>query len=127
VLLGDGELNEGSVWEAIMFAGHHKLNNLIALVDSNKIQALGCTRDVIDLEPLADKWRNFGWHVQESDGHSFEQIFSSLDSLSSEKPNVIILHTVKGKGVSFMEGQLLWHYRSPDENEYDAAIKELAK
>jgi transketolase len=73
VLMGDGELNEGSVWEAIMFAGHHKLSNLVALVDSNKIQALGCTRDVIDMEPLAEKWKNFGWHVQEIDGHNLNR------------------------------------------------------
>ncbi|MEW6409356.1 MAG: transketolase [Nitrospirota bacterium] len=126
VLLSDGELNEGSVWEAIMFAGHHRLNNLIALVDYNKMQALGCTRDIIDLEPLNEKWRSFGWHVQEIDGHDFKQIFDVLNSLSPEKPNVIILHTVKGKGVSFMENQLLWHYRAPDDGEYKLALKELS-
>lgn len=127
VLLSDGELNEGSVWEAIMFAGHHKLNNLAAFVDYNKIQALGCVRDIIDLEPLGEKWRSFGWCVQEIDGHNFEQIFNSLNSLSSEKPNVIILNTVKGKGVSFMENQLLWHYRAPNDEEYELALKELSQ
>ncbi len=127
VLMGDGELNEGSVWEAVMFAGHHRLSSLVALVDSNKIQALGCTRDVLDLEPLAEKWKAFGWHVQEVDGHNFSQIFGALDSLSREKPNVIILHTIKGKGVSFMEGELLWHYRAPDDREYELALKELSK
>jgi len=125
VLLGDGELNEGSVWEAVMFAGHHKLNNLTAIVDHNKIQALGCTRDIIDLEPLGEKWECFGWNVHEIDGHNFEQIFDALNSLSPEQPNVIILHTVKGKGVSFMEDNLLWHYRAPDEKEYTLALKEL--
>lgn len=125
VLLSDGELNEGSVWEAIMFAGHHKLNNLVAFVDYNKIQALGCTKDIIDLEPLGEKWKCFGWNVQEVDGHSFEQIFDAVSQLSHEKPNIIILHTLKGKGVSFMENQLLWHYRAPDENEYALALKEI--
>lgn len=125
VLLSDGELNEGSVWEAIMFGGHHKFNNLVACVDYNKIQALGCTRDIIDLEPLSEKWKSFGWAVQEVDGHNFEQIFKALNSLSSKNPNVIILHTVKGKGVSFMENQLLWHYRAPDKKEYNLALREL--
>jgi len=124
-LLSDGELNEGSVWEAIMFAGHHKLNNLVALVDCNKIQALGYTKDIIDLEPLEEKWKSFGWHVQAIDGHDFLQILNSLEQLSSELPNVIILHTVKGKGVSFMENQLLWHYRAPDDEEYQLALEEL--
>jgi transketolase len=127
VILGCGELNEGSVWEAIMFAGQHRLNNLVALVDYNKIQAMGHTRDIIDLEPLGEKWKSFGWDVQEIDGHNFEQIFKSLNSLSSEKPNVIILHTIKGKGVSFMEDRLLWHYRTPDDKEYKLALRELSQ
>lgn len=125
VLLSDGEMNEGSVWEAVMFAGHHGLDNLVALVDFNKMQALGCTRDIIHLEPLGEKWKSFGWNAQEIDGHNFEQIFNALNSLSSEKPNVIILHTIKGKGVSFMENDLLWHYRAPDDNEYKLASGEL--
>ncbi|NOY39806.1 MAG: transketolase [Nitrospirae bacterium] len=125
VLLSDGELDEGSVWEAVMFAGHHKLANLTALVDYNRMQALGDTGDILGLEPLGEKWRAFGWHVQEIDGHDFRQIFDALSSLSTEKPNVLILHTVKGKGVSFMENQVLWHYRSPDEEEYEEALKEL--
>ena len=127
ILLGDGELNEGSVWEAIMFAGHHKLNNLLAFVDHNKIQALGNTCDVLDLGNLSSKWSSFGWNVKEIDGHSFEQIFHALNTLSDDKPNVIILHTIKGKGVSFMENQLLWHYRVPDDNEYQNALKELTQ
>ena len=95
VLLGDGELNEGSVWEAVMFAGHHKLCNIVAMIDYNRMQALGHTKDIIELDPLGEKWRAFGWHVQEIDGHDFRQIFNSMDSLSSKKPNVIILNTVK--------------------------------
>ena len=126
VLLSDGELNEGSVWESIMFAGHHKLNNLIAFVDCNKIQALGFTKDIINLDNLGEKWKSFGWSVLEVDGHSIVQILNALELLSSEKPNVVILHTVKGKGVSFMENQLLWHYRAPDDKEYELALKELS-
>ena len=126
VLLSDGELNEGSVWEAIMFSGHHKLNNLIAFVDYNKIQALGFTKNIIDLNPLTEKWNSFGWYVQEIDGHNFDQIFKALNSLSSELPNVIILHTIKGKGISFMENKLLWHYRAPNDKEYKLALTELS-
>lgn len=127
VLLSDGELNEGSVWEAVMFAGHHKLANLIALVDANGMQALGHTRDIIDLTPISNKWEAFGWITQEVDGHCFDQINGALSALSGEKPNAIILKTVKGKGVSFMEDNLLWHYRSPDEQEYGLALKELSE
>jgi transketolase len=126
VLLGDGELNEGSTWEAVMFAGHHKLSKLVALVDYNKIQALGHTKDIIDLDPMADKWAAFGWHTQTIDGHDFGQIFDALASLNVQGPNVVILNTVKGKGVSFMEHQLLWHYRAPDSEEYHRAIGELS-
>ncbi len=127
VLLSDGELNEGSVWEAVMFAAHHKLTNLIALVDANGMQALGHTRDIIDLEPISEKWKAFGWHPQEVDGHDVDQISASLSALSAEHPNVIILKTVKGRGVSFMEDNLLWHYRAPDEREYELALKELSE
>jgi transketolase len=127
VLLSDGELNEGSTWEAVMFAGHHKLNNLIAMIDCNKIQALGQTKDIIDLNPLKDKWEDFGWHAQEVDGHDFNQIFKALNSLNPSKSNVIILDTLKGKGVSFMENNLLWHYRAPDDEEYARAKEEMQK
>lgn len=127
-LLSDGETNEGSVWEAAMFASHHKLDNLIAIVDYNKIQALGRTREVVSLEPLADKWCAFGWEMEEIDGHSFEQIISTLESVPFQqgKPSVIIAHTIKGKGVSFMENELLWHYRCPDDAEYMRALQELS-
>ncbi len=125
VMLGDGELNEGSVWEAVMFAAHHRLSNLIALVDCNRIQALGSTKDILDLDPLAEKWRSFGWDAVEIDGHAFDQIFRALGRGDSGRPRVVILHTVKGKGVSFMENEILWHYRPPDENEYKLAMKEL--
>lgn len=127
VLMSDGELNEGSVWEAVLFSSHHNLNNLIALVDYNKMQALGFTKDILELEPLGEKWRSFGWHAQEADGHDFDQILRAFDSISPDRPNVIILHTIKGKGVSFMENKLLWHYRAPDDHEFLMAMKELSK
>lgn len=123
VLMSDGETNEGSVWESAMFAGQHKLSNLVAMVDYNKMQALGCTKDIIDLEPFTDKWRAFGWHAQSVDGHDFPAIFGSLDSLSTDKPNVIILNTIKGKGVCYMEERLEWHYRCPGTLESDLARK----
>ena len=127
-LLSDGELNEGSIWEAAMLASHHKLDNLIAIVDYNKIQALGKTQEVVNLEPLAVKWYSFGWEVEEIDGHNFRQIISTLEKTPFQqwKPSVIIAHTVKGKGVSFMENELLWHYRCPDELEYQRALQELS-
>lgn len=127
VILSDGELNEGSTWEAVMFAGHHKLNNLVAFVDHNKMQALGHTQDIIDLAPIGKKWAQFGWRAQEIDGHDFGQIFKAYRSLAKDKPNVVILNTVKGKGVSFMENQLLWHYRTPNPDEYERSLKELVE
>ena len=128
VLMGDGEINEGSVWEAAMFASHHKLSNLIAMVDYNKIQALGDTAQVLDLEPLADKWRAFGWAVREVKGHDLSDILGCLKAIPFEKgrPSMMILHTTKGRGVSFMENNLLWHYRCPDKEEYAEAVKELS-
>lgn len=126
-LLSDGECNEGSVWEAAMFAAQHKLDNLICIIDYNKIQALGYTKDVCGLEPFADKWNSFRWTVREVDGHNVEALVETLESLPFElgKPNCVIAHTIKGKGVSFMEDQLLWHYRSPQGEEYQKAMKEL--
>ncbi len=128
VLLSDGELNEGSVWEAVMFASHHSLDNLVAIVDYNKMQALGYTKDIINLEPLSQRWSSFGWGVREIDGHDYGQILRACESVpfSKGKPTVIIAHTVKGKGVSFMEDKLLWHYRAPNDEEYEAALKELS-
>lgn len=129
ILLGDGELNEGSVWEAVMFASHHHLDNLIVIVDYNKMQALGFTSDVISLEPLGKKWEAFGWMVREIDGHNLQQMDDTLKEapFAKGKPSVVIANTIKGKGVSFMENDLLWHYRAPDRNEYERALKELEK
>lgn len=126
-LLSDGECDEGSTWEPILFAPQHRLDNLIAIVDYNKIQSLGTVKEVMDLEPLADKWRAFGWAVSEVDGHDLAEIEMALCQIPFEpnKPSCLIAHTVKGKGVSFMENKLLWHYRTPQGEEYAAAMAEL--
>jgi transketolase len=127
VMLSDGELDEGSNWEAILFAPHHKLDNLIAIVDYNKIQSLGSVKEVLDLHPLAEKFRAFNWAVKEIDGHNHEEIRAALNSPPWEagKPNCLIAHTVKGKGVDFMEDKLLWHYKSPDSAQLQQALREL--
>lgn len=127
VLLSDGECDEGSVWESAMFASHHKLDNLIAIIDYNKLQAFGWVKEVNNLEPFAEKWKSFGWAVREIDGHNFTQIKKILDKvpLSKYKPSCIIAHTIKGKGISFMENQLAWHYKSPNKKQLEDAFKEL--
>ncbi|HXJ03615.1 MAG TPA: transketolase [Candidatus Acidoferrum sp.] len=126
-MLSDGECDEGSTWEAALFAGHHGLDNLIAIVDYNKIQSLGTVNEVLNLEPFAEKWRAFGWGVQEIDGHDFARIEQTLASVPvvANKPTCVVAHTVKGKGVSFMENKVLWHYRSPDREEMSKAMVEL--
>jgi transketolase len=126
-LLSDGECNEGSVWEAILFAGHHRLNNLIAIVDYNKIQSLGRTDEVLDLDPFADKWRACRWSVREIDGHSIGEIETAFANVPLEPglPSCIIARAIKGKGVSFMEDELLWHYRSPSDDEFAMALAQL--
>ncbi|MBU1863852.1 MAG: transketolase [Candidatus Omnitrophica bacterium] len=127
-IVGCGETNAGFIWEAALFAAQHKLDNLIVIVDYNKIQALGNNDTIIDLEPYSDKWCSFGWSVREVNGHNFSELFSAFEDVPFEKgkPNVIIAHTVKGKGVSFMENSLLWHYRCPNKQEYVRAVKELS-
>lgn len=126
-LLSDAECNEGSTWEAIAFAAHHRLTNLIAIVDLNGQQALGYTRDVLDLSPLADKWRAFGWNVIELDGHNESEIEKGIQQVqkASDAPGVLIAHTTFGKGTSFMEGKIKWHYQNMSDEEYEAAISEL--
>ena len=124
VLIGDGECNEGSIWEGIMLASHLKLNNLTAIVDYNKIQSFGRTNEVINQEPIVDRWKSFGWQVLEVDGHNFNELIDALNS-PQDKPKVIISHTVKGKGISFMEDSLEWHYKSPDKDQLEIALKEL--
>jgi transketolase len=127
VLLSDGECDEGSVWEAALFAPHHRLDNLVVIIDYNKIQSLGAVNEVLALEPLAAKWNSFGWSVQEIDGHNFDQIEGALDRLPATdgRPTCILAHTVKGKGVDFMENQVLWHYRFPNDKELMAALAQL--
>ncbi len=127
VLLSDGECDEGSTWEAAMFAPHHHLDNLIAIVDYNKIQSFGTVKDVLDLEPFADKWRAFNWCVREVDGHDHAALHELLSRVPIERgrPTVFIAHTVKGKGVSFMENRLEWHYRSPNATQLEQALQEL--
>lgn len=130
-LLGDGECQEGSVWEAAMFAGHHGLDNLIAIVDRNFVQSIDFTEDAVTLEPFSKKWEAFNWDVSIIDGHSFNQILTTLNKLISEKngkPKAVIAKTIKGKGVSYMENKPIWHYRIPgSQEEIEQARKELAK
>jgi transketolase len=127
VLLSDGECDEGSNWEAILFAAHHKLSSLIAIVDYNKIQSLNLVAETLALEPFAGKWQAFGWDVKEVDGHNHDALSTALTVRPrvDEKPLCVIAHTCKGKGVSFMENSVLWHYRSPQGEEYVQAMKEL--
>jgi transketolase len=127
VLLSDGECDEGSNWEAILFAQHHGLDNLVAIIDYNKIQSLGLVSDTIRLEPFLDKWTAFNWSAIEVDGHNHNLISDAFIQIPFEKgkPTVIIAHTVKGKGVSFMENSVLWHYRCAKDKEFDTALKEL--
>ena len=125
VMCGDGELNEGSVWEAIMYAPHKKLNNLTMIVDYNKLQGYGKTNEVINLEPLKDKLEAFNWHVIEINGHDYTEIEQAL-AINTIKPKAIIAHTIKGKGVSYMENQFIWHYKSPNEEQLVQALKELS-
>jgi transketolase len=126
-LLGDGEIQEGSVWESAMMAAHHKLDNVCAIVDYNKVQENGPTNDIKNLEPLADKWRSFGWHVVEVIGHNIPNLIKAFDQFGTvaEKPFVIIAHTIKGKGVSFMEGEAKWHGKAPNADQLKEALAEL--
>lgn len=127
VLLSDGECDEGSNWEAILFAAHHKLDNLVVVIDYNKIQSLAPVADTLALEPFADKWRSFGWEVREADGHDHPQLRRAFapPHAGSGQPTCVIAHTTKGKGVSFMENTVLWHYRTARGEELAAALAEL--
>jgi transketolase len=125
VLLSDGECNEGSVWEAVLFASSNKLNNLIVIVDYNKWQATGKTKNILNLGDLKKKFQTFGFNSRDVNGHNFNQIIKNLKNTSLKKPLVIIAHTIKGKGVTFMEDDNNWHYRSPNEKEYQESIKQL--
>lgn len=128
VVLGDGEIQEGQVWEAAMFGAFHKLDNIVCIVDYNKIQLDGFVKDIMELEPLADKWRSFGWHTVECDGHSIETLQKAFAEAAATKgkPTCLIAHTVKGKGVSFMENNPKFHGTAPSAEECALALKELA-
>lgn len=128
-MLGDGELNEGQVWEAVLHAGKEKLRNIIAIVDRNNIQIDGYTEDIMPLEPLADKWRAFNWHVQEIDGHNFQDIISAVGEAQAvfDRPSVIIAHTIPGKGVKMFENDYKWHGMPPNKEQGALAIEELRK
>ncbi len=127
VIISDGECNEGSVWEAALFAPQHKLDNLTVIVDYNKIQSLGRVKDVIDLDPLVDKWRAFGWGAVEVNGHDLNALDDAFGSLpfAPGRPSCIVAHTVKGKGVSYMEDKLKWHYSAPKGDELTQALAEV--
>ncbi len=127
VVLSDGEMNEGSVWEAAMYAAHKKLDNLVVLVDNNKMQAMGRTPTINAVEPLAAKWEAFGWAAQKTDGHDISKIAEALSTLPFQKgkPSALIADTVLGKGVSFMEDDVLWHYQIPSDEQVRLALKEL--
>ena len=128
VMLGDGEIQEGQVWEGAMFAPFHKLDNIVVIVDYNKIQLDGFVKDIMDLEPLADKWRSFGWHVIELNGHDLLALRSAFAEAAATKgkPTVLLANTIKGKGVSFMENNPKFHGTAPTKDECEKALKELA-
>jgi len=127
VLLGDGEIQEGQIWEAAMSAAHYKIDNLCALLDHNGLQIDGPVKEIMDIEPLADKWKSFGWHVFEVDGHDIEAILDALHKAEKikGKPSIIICETIKGKGVSFFENKVEYHGVAPTDGELEEALKEL--
>ena len=127
VLMSDGEMQTGTTWESAFIASHHNLDNLFVIVDVNELKAMGRVKEILNIEPLKDKWEVFGWEVREIDGHNFEEIEKSLTGshLYKGKPIIIIAKTIKGKGVSFMEGNNLYHYKAPSDEEYQKALKEL--
>ena len=125
VVCGDGECDEGSMWEAALIAGHYNLSNLVAVIDHNKMQSLDFCENTIRLTPFAAKWESFGWRALETDGHDHAALKKAFASPADNRPTVIIAHTVKGKGVSFMENNILWHYRDPQGEDYRNALREL--
>ena len=127
VLMSDGECNEGANWEAILFASHHKLDNLCAIIDYNGLQSIDTTSKTLNLEPFKEKWEAFGFYAVLCDGHNIEELNSALRASTKGKPKVVICKTIKGKGVSFMENNVLWHYRSPNEQELQEALRELGE
>lgn len=125
VLMSDGEMDCGTTWESALITAHHKLNNLFVVVDFNGLQAMGKVKEILNIEPLKDKWLSFGWEVRQIDGHNFSQIEEAVAEPAKGKPVIIIAKTIKGKGVSFMEGDNIYHYKAPSKDEYQKALKEL--
>lgn len=127
ILLGDGECQEGSIWEAAFFAAHHKLDNIVAIIDNNKLQAMDSLDNIVSLDPLKDKWKACGWEVTDIDGHDTSQLLDAFNASVSNKgkPGLIIANTIKGRGISFMENDPIWHYRMPDKEEMKIACMEL--
>ena len=124
-IVGDGECNEGSIWEMVMFAGQQRLDNFTVIIDVNGMQAMGNTKDILNISPISEKWRSFGWYTVDINGHDHEQIRKAFRENSEGKPKVIVSHTIKGKGVSFMENSLWWHYQIPYGDYYKNALIEL--
>lgn len=129
VILSDGEMDEGTNWEALMFAAHHRLDNLVAVIDYNKLQSLTSISQTLGLEPLVDKLKAFGWSVREVDGHNHDELIRELGSTpwTAGRPSLLLAHTTKGKGVSFMENKVEWHYRSPSGEQLNQALAELER
>lgn len=123
-IMSDGELNEGTTWESAVLAAHLKLDNLVVLVDANKWQAMGRTSEVLNFEPIENHWRGFGWYIERIDGHNYKELHETITT-KFHWPTVIICDTIKGKGVSFFENHLLYHYKNVSDEEYEAALKEL--
>jgi transketolase len=124
VILGDGELDEGSNWESFMFASHHNLSQLTVVIDRNMLQSMKSTEETLSLEPLADKFNSFGWFVININGHNHKELYSAMQ-YRGEKPVVVIANTIKGKGVSYMENKVEWHYRTPKDDFFDKAMEDL--
>ncbi|MFN8769236.1 MAG: transketolase [Neisseriaceae bacterium] len=124
VIVGDGECEEGSIWESVLFASHHKLKNIVVIVDRNGLQGCGTDKEIMDLDDIGGKFASFGWEVIESDGHNFNQLKQALD-FKTEKPKCIVANTTKGKGVKFMENNNLWHYKNVNDDHYQIALNEL--
>ena len=128
VVISDGECDEGTTWESALIANHFNLKNLVVLIDRNRMQSFGDTEKTISLEPFSDKWKSFGWNVYDVDGHDHTKLSNTLLTIKSadtNKPSVIICNTIKGKGVSFMENEVVWHYRPPNEEQFNLALAEL--
>jgi len=129
VLVGDGEIQAGVIWEGAMMASKYRLGNLTVIVDFNKVQLDGPVHEIMPIQPVTEKWKAFGWYVTEIDGHNMREILDTLDEMDNiqDQPKVIIAHTIKGKGVSFMEGKSYWHGRAPNDEQYLQAMKELSQ